>query len=1575
MIKFLEKISEENILLDIVDGRLKLFSNNEEIDQNLLAEIKERKEEILSYLQDFGSFQSQNVSHENIPKIEQFDNYELSDAQKRLWTLSQIKDSSIAYNMPSHIKLDNNYDIAYFKKAIYAVIERHEILRTIFKENEKGEIRQWVLSPEKLNFKLDYLDYRNESNKEDLVCKYINNDSYKPFDLEKGPLLRASIMQVSDKSYVFYYNMHHIISDGWSRDILIKDVMEYYQSLVNDVKPELVELNIQYKDYAAWQLTSSNNEKYLENESYWLNKLSGEMPVLDLPSQKIRTKRKTYKGHRIETLISSELTGSLKTFSQENGGSLFISLLATWNLLLYRYTSLKDIIIGTPVAGREHADLDNQIGFYVNTLALRNNIDANDNFIEFYEKIKESTLQSFRHQTYPFDKLVDKLDLTIDPSRNPLFDVMLILQNTGKVMDIIDNENQIIDSYKDLGPGISKFDIEINFKEVGDYLLFYVNYNTDIYEYSMIKNLIQHYKNLIGSILEGPEQKIGDIDYLLEQDRYKLLDEFNDTKKSYPDYSTIIDLYKVEVEKQPNKIALIFEEKEFTYKQLDELSNQFANYLLKNHSIEIEDLIGVKLDRSEWLIISLLAILKTGGAYVPIDPKYPQQRIDHIEKDSNCKFTIDENTVKSFKKEARYSDTSCPKVKVTSKNLAYVMYTSGSTGKPKGVMIEQKNVIRLVKSSNYYRFSSKDTLLATGSFSFDATTFEYWGTLLNGSRLILCSNDTLLDNELLAYEIEKRDVNVMWFTAGWLNQLVESNLDIFRNLKTIISGGDKLSSIHIHKLRETYKNLEIINGYGPTENTTFSITYNIGKVSENIPIGQPISNSKVYILDTNNSLIPVGVTGEICLGGDGLARGYLNSPQLTEEKFISNPFIKGDIIYKTGDLGRWLPDGTVEFIGRKDDQVKIRGYRIEVGEIAYQLLTKEDVKESIVLAKETNSGSKELVAYLVSEEVLDISSLREYLSKRLPIYMIPAHFIQLEKLPLTTNGKVAKKLLPSPDEVEFLSGVEYVPPSNEREKELIKIWKDVLNNENIGMNDDFFELGGHSLKATRLINEYHKSFGIKLGLKDLYNSSTVHSHTILLETSNENDGYKEIRIAETLKSYPLSDAQKRLWILSQFSEGSSAYNISFQTELQGDYNVESLEKALNDAIDRHEILRTIFQEDESGEIRQWILTKETLDFKIKYMDVRSREDKQQSVDNYILEESYRPYDLEKGPLLRASLIRMADESFIFHFNMHHIISDGWSMNVLANDVLKYYEANENGVEVDLAKLRIQYKDYALWQIDQTNNEKFKNDKNYWLEILSGQLPILDLPGQNPRPKSKKYLGYKLATYISSESTTQLKDFCNENSGSLFMGVLTVWNILFHKYTQGQGFIIGTPVAGRDHLDLKNQIGCYINTLVVRNQIDPNESFIDTFKRVKKLMLKNYDHQSYPFDRLINDLKLVRDPLRNPLFDVMLSFHNIIEDNKDVTIEYNEGEIIDQGEAKSKLDMIMNFMERGEHIYFNINYDSDLYEKPLIKKIMRDYKILLKQLINKPSKKIKDIDYQMESIRNSRKKNLQKLKSY
>ncbi len=1123
MRRLIQEIQENNIGISVVNDELELNFEGDQIDPYLIDKIRENKEELISMLKKYNA----RDGYEKIKPVQVEASYPLSNAQRRLWYTCQIGDNSNTYNLPNDVFLQN-ISAEKFKEAVYQVVKRHEVLRTTFREDEQGEIRQWVLNADELNFEVEYKDFSNQNSSKEIVRQYIDGDKLKAFDLENGPLLKAVLFQTSNDEYIFYYNMHHIISDDWSMEVLIKDTISYYEALLSETAPNLYPLDIQYKDYSVWQAKQKVSDSYKEHRAYWLDKFSGELPILNLVSNVVRPKVKTNNGKFLKTYILPETKAAIDSFVLDNGGSLFMTLLTAWNLLLYKYTSQKDVVIGASLAGRDHADLENQIGFYIKTLAIRNQINPNENTIDFYKRVTESVLSDFVYNQYPYDTLVEELDMVRDISRNPLFDIMITLQNASKNNNIGAGQ-KITNDIVDLGESKSKFDLDIEFIEIDNSIGFNIVYNTDIYEKSFIERLMVHYKLIINDLVRFPEKNIANINYLTKEEKQKLLIDFNKTETDFITKKTIIDLFNKQVKEKPESVALICEGDSFSYKELDERSNQVANFLITK-GVSNNDIIPLCLDRSLDLFACILGILKCGGTYVPIDPNLPKERINYILKDTKGKIALtsvlfdnmlDEEFTSLIcieSKEIQLCSKESPKVNVSLESLAYIIYTSGTTGKPKGVEISHKALTNYIQyaMTTYFIESQLKCVLFT-SISFDLTVTSIFTPLCTGGTIdIITSMEH--DVEVLN-ALGDKNFDVLKLTPSHVEALIGTLNNKHKSYegkgsKVFILGGEPLPAETVKKLYTYYGDkVTIWNEYGPTESTVGCISEKLETNDVNliVPIGKPTSNVKAYILDAFLEPVPIGVIGELYLGGEQLANGYLNLPKLTQDKFIINPFNKKERLYKTGDLAKWIENGKIVYNGRIDNQVKIKGYRIELDEIIQHLRSKPGIDEAIVIAKELQEGDKELVAYIVSSNEQNSEELREYLSSFLPNYMLPSYYIQLESLLLTKNGKIDQKALPIPDYIN--SGSIFIPPSNDTELKVFEIWKKHLSIEKIGINDNFFSLGGNSIKGIKIIGEIQKELEIKLDAVTLFRNPTIKNLSEIIDTKSwhtEDQSNKEI---------------------------------------------------------------------------------------------------------------------------------------------------------------------------------------------------------------------------------------------------------------------------------------------------------------------------------------------------------------------------------------------------------------------------------------------------------------------------------
>ncbi|WP_346962014.1 amino acid adenylation domain-containing protein [Clostridium sp.] len=1039
-----------------------------------------------------------------IERLQEKEYYKISSAQKRIYMLQQFNKDSIAYNMPMVFELEGKINKNKMEDTFKRLVLRHEALRTYF-ETIEGEIVQ------KIDNSYEFKLIEKKSNEDNEIDSVINK-FIRPFELEKAPLFRIEFVEGKEKTYLLI-DMHHIISDAFSIQILIKEFTILYNS--EDLEP----LKLQYKDFAAWQNDFLKSEEIKKQEEYWINKFSDEVPVLNLPYDYERPVIKSFEGNIISFEVNKEITEALRNLAKETGTTMHMVLLSVFNILLSKYSGQDDIVVGIPVAGRLHADLQNIMGMFVNTLALRNNLSKDKSYIEFLKEVKENLLNSYENQSYQFEELINKINIKRDTSRNPLFDVVFNMLNVDFHNDL--ELDELILKQQRRNNKVSKFDLTFYLMEVDNRLEFRVEYCTKIFKEETITRMCEHFIELCKNICKNSKNKISDIKMLTEKEENKLLYEFNDTKINYPKDKTIHELFEYQVEKTPDNIAVVFEDKKLTYKELNEKANCTAR-VLRDRGVKADSIIGIMVERSLEMIIGIMGVLKAGGAYLPIDPNYPEERIEYMLSDSNSKMLLSTANILRAKEldfSGQVIDISNEEIfKVDSassnlekinnfSNLAYVIYTSGTTGNPKGVMIEHRQLNNFIHGiTNETSLIQYSSILCITTISFDIFALETLLPLTKGLKIVVANNEEHVNGEKLGNLIEINEVEIMQVTPSRLKFLLE-NTSFKKSLsllKLILIGGEALPDNLIQELKY-YNHLKVYNVYGPTETTVWS-TIKLIKNNEKITIGKPISNTSIYIINKNNELVPVGVVGELCIGGDGLARGYLNRPELTSKKFVDNPFETGTKMYITGDLARWLPNGDIEFLGRTDNQVKIRGFRIELGEIENALLNHEDVKEAVVLAKDDN---KYLCAYIVSDRELSVRELRKYLKTTLPEYMIPNYFIKVPRIPLTINGKIDKNNLLNIETKK--DNATKILPRSLQENIIVEIWKNVLNLDDIYVNDDFFELGGNSINIIQVVKEIKDRLDVEVTVADLMiNTKVADLVEHITKNGNTQNEYKHI---------------------------------------------------------------------------------------------------------------------------------------------------------------------------------------------------------------------------------------------------------------------------------------------------------------------------------------------------------------------------------------------------------------------------------------------------------------------------------
>ncbi|MGM9979550.1 MAG: amino acid adenylation domain-containing protein, partial [Clostridium sp.] len=1434
--------------------------------------------------------------------------YIMSSAQKRLYLMESISDNKRVYNLPFVFELDGNIDLGRLEYAINDVVYRNEVFRTSFHLID-GVPMQKI--HEKVSVNLEYEIVENTNLKE------ILNSFVRPFNLEKAPLARFKMVKCNKKN-ILMIDIHHIISDGISMELICSEISKVYNGEF------LLKNPIQYKDYSEWM----DSVDLSSQKKYWLNEFNDEIPVLDIPLDFKRGQIQSFNGNTISKFVGKDLKKKIKKLAIETKSTEYMVLLSALSIMLSKYSRQEEIIIGSPISGRTNKDVESIIGMFVNTLALKTKPKKYKKYIEFLNEIKETSLKAFENQEYPFEELVEQLNIKRDLSRNPLFDVMFTVQDNEKEFFSFNNiKTKILDGQYN----ISKFDITVNVINYSDDYEISVEYCSDLFKEESIKNMINHYIIILEQILEEPQKQIKDIETINEEEKNIVLYDFNNNNLKYPSEMCIHQIFEMQAEKFSNNIAVELENKSITYSELNNKANKLA-LLLRNKGVKQDEYVAIMSERSIEMIISIIAVLKAGGAYLPIDSSFPVDRIKYMIEDSEAKLLLTDNLFMEVGADIEKIDINDPNNYVGDgknllninkpNNLAYLIYTSGTTGNPKGVMIEHKGVLNLKEyfKKTYY-VDERDTVLQFANMIFDASVWEFTMALLNGAKLCLAPKELIEDTNKFELYVKNKKVSIAILPPAFYAQVDVSSIS------TITTGGSATNS----KIVEKAKNCRYINAYGPTENTVCATHWErtSNEIPDRIPIGKPISNTKIYILN-DDKLCGIGIPGELCIAGPGLARGYLKRDDLTKEKFIENPIIKGQRIYRSGDLARYLPDGNIEYLGRIDEQVKIRGYRIELGEIENELRKIDYIKDVAVIVKEQSELDKYICAYVVSDIEIDSKEIKMKLGNNLPKYMIPAYIMKIDNIPVTKSGKIDKKSLP---EIDITFNTDYVAPRNELESKLANIFEDVLGIKKVGINDNFFELGGHSLNAIKIMNSIEVAFKTRLPLKELFINPTVEKLASVLANEN-NKGYESIKKAEDKNYYIMSSAQKRLFTIDKIIENKVAYNIPTILELNGNVEINKLKQSLIDLVKRQEILRTTF-EIIDGEAIQKIVSFEELDFDIPI----------EVVDNINIEEIknkyIKPFDLSKTPLIRFRIISDSEKTIVF-IDMHHIVSDGISMEIIVNELSKSY----NG---ELVKEPIvQYKDYSEWM----EQRDFSKQKKYWINQFK-DVPVIDLPLDYPRGKVQSFNGKIISRLLEEDITSGIRELANKTNTTEYMVYLSVLYIILYKYSRQEDIVIGTPISGRIHKDTENMIGMFVNTLPLRNRIEKNKKYLEFLTEVRDNCVNSFENQEYPFEELISDLDINRDLARNPLFDVMFILQN--EEKLVLNLNGIEGSIIDCQDNISKFDISLNVIRRKDAYELSFEYCTDLFKEETISKMLNQYNLILKKIVNNPELKINDIE--------------------
>jgi len=1488
--------------------------------------------------------------------------FPLSFAQKRLWFLTRLDPEAPFYNIPANVRLQGPLNQKALTAALCDLLARHETLRTTFHMVDEKPVQRVhpqyqpdlniVTAPPEGQGREDWINRQ--------VCKHLRT----PFNLSAGPMVRFRLLVLGAQDHILLCTMHHIVSDGWSMGILIRDISELYKAHIRHLPADLPELSIQYGDFADWQVQWLDETAMERQLAYWYRQLDGVPSVLDLPLDRPRPKQRSWEAAAVPFKMTGVQGKALKDLCYQTATTPNMVCLALLGVLLSRYGRSEDVVVGSPVANRRQSEVENLIGFFVNTLVLRLDVSGPLTFKDLLERVKKTALAAFDHQDVPFEQLVETLAPERQLNVNPLFQVSYSFQN-APVGDI-DLDGLVATPLLDQETGMGRFDLEFSFWE-DDGLHGAIVYKKDIFDHATIERMEGHFRTLFDVLVFHPQRPLGDVNMLVVPERAHML-ELGTARYRECDTGLLLhERFEAQAARRPDATALTFEDQHLSYGALNERANQLA-WTLKENGVGVQDLVGVYLERSPDVVIAILAILKAGGSYLPLEPAYQNDRLGFMLSDSAVEIVLTTRVLAT-----RLTDLLPPSCKTvmpvdditnakcqnppcvsTPQDRAYVIYTSGSTGQPKGVEVTHQNGARLFESTQeLFSFSENDVWTLFHSHAFDFSVWEIWGALLHGARLVIVPYWTSRAPDRFYNLLVSERVTVLNQTPSAFYSLIQQDQEqqAALSLRYVIFGGEALD---FRKLKDWYAchrddMPRLVNMYGITETTVHASFRALGAADAHCVkslIGDPLPDLRFYLLDEYAQPVPYGVRGEIYVGGGGVARGYLNRADLTAQRFIEDPFLNdGSRLYRSGDLARWCPNGDLEYCGRLDDQIQIRGFRVELGEIQSLLGEHSAVREAVVLCQDGPNGPQ-IVAYIVADPSVaefPVQGVRSDLQDKLPDYMIPSHLFCVDDIPLTPHGKIDQRKLVS-KKVVRLEGRENRAPRDGREQAVFEIWADLLGHREFGVKDSFFELGGHSLLATQVVARLQQQFAKAPDLRVFFEAPTIAAVAQQIEGKATQVGRPLQPRSDQAGDLPLSYAQERLWFIEKLEETGGAYNIASLFELPDGVDLNVLEQALNHVIARHEALRTNFVEQQ-GRPRQ--LVRDSLYLPLDVIEVA--DDAQ--LHNHMRAFAHRAFDLANDVLLRWQVLRSQKGSILLAVCIHHIVFDGWSSQVLAREIAMFYDALTQGQEPDLDPLPVQYGDFALWQRQRFEQDGLLEDQlAYWREQLDGVPPVLEMACHKSRPAQQSYRGRLARFEITRELREGVTDLARRREATDFMVLLGVFALMLGRYSTREDVVIGSPIANRSHPDLEGLIGFFVNTLALRVDLSGEPTFGDLLARVRETALGAYAHQDIAFEKLVSEISQTRSLSHAPLFQVMFVLQNEISPQEGDAKTLNVTPLPVDFEA-SRFDMVFYMTPHDGGYRCTVEYACDLFGAETIVKMTKVFSHLLQQAVNEPDRAV------------------------
>ncbi|NWE18993.1 non-ribosomal peptide synthetase, partial [Pseudomonas sp. P7548] len=1454
----------------------------------------------------------------------------LSFAQERQWFLWQLDPASAAYHVPTALHVRGPLDTAALAHSLEALIQRHEPLRTTFVE--QGEQTLQVIHPS-LPVLIEHQQVEASA-----IEQSVSEEILRPFDLRSGPLMRVKLLEVESDHHVLVITQHHIISDGWSLQVMVDEWMTLYQG-----RAQLPALPIQYADYAQWQrdwMAAGEKQRQLD---YWRARLGSEHAVLELPLDHPRPAVQSQRGARRKIHLDATLVASLKALAQRQDVTLFVLLLASFQTVLHRYSGQSEIRVGVPIANRNRLETERLIGFFVNTQVLQADVHGQMTFEQLLGQIKQRALEAQAHQDLPFEQLVEALQPERSLSHNPLFQVMFNHQDNLRTAPLALPGLHL--QPVDWAGHTTQFDLNLETEESADGLWASLTYATDLFETATAQRLAEHWQNLLRAVVQDAAQALDELPMLSAGQWQQVVHDWNDSPVEFPSERCVHELFEARALAHPDAIALHFEGEHLSYAELNRRANRLAHRLIAA-GVGPDVLVAVHVERSLEMVVGLLATLKAGGAYVPLDPQFPAERLAFMLDDSRARVLLTQphligrlaqpDGLQVLLVNDAEGDAHNPQVAVTPQHLAYVIYTSGSTGQPKGVMVRHEALCSFTHGmAQTLHIGAEARVLSLTTFSFDIFALELYVPLSVGATVLLSGQAMALDPDAILDRVQAQSASVLQATPSTWRMLLDSpRASLLRGIQCLC-GGEALPADLAQRLLDLQG--PVWNLYGPTETTIWSAAH---RLLEAQPfIGRPIANTSLFILNAGLTPCPQGAAGELLIGGVGLARGYHARPALTAERFVPNPFgAPGERLYRTGDLARYRADGVVEYIGRVDHQVKVRGFRIELGEIEASLREQPGVREAVVLA-----DNDHLIAYLVTATPEEPHAYKAALRERLPDYMVPAHWVFLDSLPLTPNGKLDRKALPKADATVLLKG--YVAPVTLREQQVAAIWAEVLDVPQVGLDDHFFELGGHSLLATRVISRVRQALALDVALKALFEHPALGDFVAAL--GEEGAQVPAICQADRLQPLPLSYAQERQWFLWQLDPDSAAYHIPSALRLQGALDLAALQRSFDTLLARHESLRTHLRQTAAGTVQviedSGLIDVERAD--CEFADLKAR----------VADEVARPFDLLRGPLLRAKLLRLAEDEHVLVLVQHHIVSDGWSMQLMVEELVQLYAAFSTGETPDLPALPIQYADYAVWQRNWMEAGEKARQLAYWREQLGGQQPVLELPFDHLRPALPSHRGARHGIELAPELLAGLRNLAQAAGVTLPMVLLASYQALLHRYSGQEDVRVGVPIANRNRLETEGLIGFFVNTQVLKADIHGQMSVQQLLDQVRQRSLDAQAHQNLPFEQLVEALQPERSLSLSPLFQVLFNHRMTSADSHLQRLTDLHVEVLSWDEGVAQFDLALDVEESRTALRASLSYATDLFAPATIERMAGHWQNLLQAMVTDQQQSISHLN--------------------